>query len=139
MKRQLLTLIAALALLMVAGSAFGQTINLRTTVPFDFVVPGKTLPAGEYAIRYDAAGTILSVQSIDTGYTTLIKVDNGIANLQPTAKPRLVFRHYGEVYFLRQVWQGGPQDGYELSKTKHEAELARKDSSNDRIVAATLR
>lgn len=140
MKRQLLTSLAALALLMVAGSAFGQTINLRANVPFDFIMSNQTLPSGEYAIRYDVKGTILSVQSLDSGNTTLVMVSNSVGNsLQPAERSKLVFHHYGNVYFLREICQAGYGKEYQLHKTSREAELERIHSSNDAIVVASRR
>src|SRR5947209_8072160 len=50
MKRQALSLIGLLSLLLVAGSAIGQTVHVRGYVPFSFAVGSKTLPAATYDV-----------------------------------------------------------------------------------------
>jgi hypothetical protein len=139
MKRQLLTLVSAMALLLVAGSAFGQTISLKANVPFGFIVSGKSLPAGEYAFRYDTPRSILSVRNLDSRHTTLVLVvDNG-GSPRSAEQSKLVFRQYGNLYFLSQVWQAGSNDWYELSKTRREAEVAMNSVRGNATVAVNLR
>lgn len=42
MKRQALSLVSLLSLLLVAGSATTQTIHVRANIPFNFAVGNKT-------------------------------------------------------------------------------------------------
>jgi hypothetical protein len=121
MKQQVLNLARAFVLVLVAGSAFGQTINMRANVPFEFVVSGKTLPAGHYAFSTNPAGSFLYVQSLDSGYTTI--VGSGYKAENPMRQVKLVFTKYGRTYFLHQVW-GGTADTRELPKTHREAALS---------------
>jgi len=138
MKRQLLTLVGALALVMGSGSAFGQTIRATINVPFDFIVTGKTLPAGEYTFRFNAGGSVLAVEGVDTRKTMMFLAGEN-ENMKPSETTRLVFHHYANRYFLRQVWMAGNYDGIELPKTMREIEVAMNYSSRDTILTAGLR
>jgi hypothetical protein len=61
MKNQMFALIG-LGLLLATVSANAQTDVAKANVPFDFVVTGKTLPAGEYTIQsVDMQEMVLSV------------------------------------------------------------------------------
>jgi hypothetical protein len=124
MKLQLRTFVGALVLFLMAGSAFGQTISISANVPFDFIVGGKTLPAGKYAIRSNTTGRVLAVQSVDSGRTTLITMGNNVGSHNSSGKSRLVFRQYGNLYFLGQVWEGGYNEGRELPKNNRESTVA---------------
>src|SRR5690349_7854307 len=123
MKRQLVTLVGALALVLGSGSAFGQTIRAKINVPFDFIVTGKTLPAGEYTFRFNAGGSVLAIEGVDTRETMMFLAGED-ENMKRSETTRLVFHHYANRYFLRQVWMAGNYDGVELPKTTREIEVA---------------
>ena len=60
-------LIAVVTLgLMLAAPALAQTASMKVNVPFDFIVNGKTLPAGEYQVDTlsTSASTIAIMASI---------------------------------------------------------------------------
>ena len=63
MKRQALSVISLLSLLLVAGLAIAQTSHVRANVPFNFTVGSKTLPAGTYDIRASSDPKVLLVQA----------------------------------------------------------------------------
>ena len=50
MKRQAFSLVSLLTLLLVAGSAFAQTVHVRGNIPFNFAVGNKSFPAGTYDV-----------------------------------------------------------------------------------------
>src|SRR5262245_55505979 len=64
MKNQILkgmtTLMAILTLTLVTAvaSANGQTVSARASIPFDFVVGDKTLPAGDYLLNNATSSTL---------------------------------------------------------------------------------
>ena len=107
-KIQILTTIAALALFvtLAAGSASAQSANImKVTVPFDFVISHKTLPAGDYVVRrrIEGALVVLAIQNEDKNESAyLIPHTVQARDLQPESK--LVFNQYGDQYFLSQVW-----------------------------------
>ena len=46
MRKQVITLVGVLSLVLVAGSAFAQTVYIRGKIPFDFIIGKTTLPSG---------------------------------------------------------------------------------------------
>ena len=139
MKQQLLTLVRAFALFLVAGSAFGQTINVRANVPFDFVVSGKTLPAGDYAISTNPAGSALFVQSLQSGKITIAGAGYNAENLNLAQQSKLVFTKYGNTYFLHQVWEDGKADARELPKSHREAALSADYPLSSEVIVPSVR
>ena len=140
MKRQIVSLVGVLGLLLVAACANAQSVNVKANVPFDFMVGKSTLPAGEY-----------SIQSISTGASDVLAIRGGKTNqmltsanhaetLNPSKNSRLVFHKYGDQYFLAQIWLEGDRAGRELKISRREAEVAKNvPTSEEVIVLAALR
>ena len=93
---------------------------------------------GAVAVRFDAGRSVLSVQSVDSRETTMFLASE-TEKFEPAAQTKLVFRQYGNRYFLRQVWMGGNSEGIELPKTRREIEVAMDYPSRDAILVARLR
>ena len=117
MKKHLLRLsmIAALA----ASASFAETYYV--SVPFNFVVQNKAVPAGQYVLDSSAVAGAVVVRSDDrkiafalTGATVTSE------NFRQTA--RLVFHRYGNRYFLEQVWTRDGA-GRQLRQSAEEREL----------------
>lgn len=106
-----------------AASAQNQR-SLVVNVPFDFNVKGKTLPAGEYLVKHgssaDSSGLIIKRRD---GRGNAIVLTMTLESRESQTASRLVFRRYGEQYFLSQVWTSGESVGKELFKTKRERSL----------------
>jgi hypothetical protein len=129
MKRQALSLISLLSLLLVAGLAIAQTGHVRANVPFNFTVGSKTLPAGTYDIRASSGPEVLLVQA-QGGGSSIIVVSNATESLKGADKTKLVFNRYRDHYFLTEIWVKGATLGRQLPKTSREKELA-KDLAQD--------
>src|SRR6202008_3378256 len=96
MKKQALSLVGVLSLLLAAGSALAQSGAIRADVPFSFTVNGTTMPAGPYTVSQIA-------NSINTN-TLLIQSDNGkevklvipvrVESRKTAARSKLVFHCY---------------------------------------------
>jgi hypothetical protein len=140
MKRQALTLISVLGLLLAAGSAYAQTINVRANVPFNFIVNKGTLPAGQYSIQSlgTAAGRTLFIRSSDMGDKALVNT-NGVEKAAPSEQTKLVFLRYGDRYFLSQIWVKGDSAGHQLPKSPRESEVAMDYSPQPVVVLASLK
>jgi hypothetical protein len=142
MKKQALTIVGVLSLLLAAGSAFAQMNGptIQANIPFKFVVDRQALPAGDYTIsRLGNSEPALVIRSAD-GKEVKIALCNRLEALQPAAKTKLVFRRYGtDRYFLSQVWVAGSDSGRQLPKSAHENEVAMDFTSSDVIVMASLR
>jgi hypothetical protein len=134
MKRKVLSAGATccfLALVAVA-TAYAQFPGtaLRATIPFDFSVRGKTLPAGEYEIKRitDSPGglVISNVHNHERAMFETAPVETGkIPN-----KGEIDFNRYGDSYFLSKIWTGGEKAGRELLPTRAERSLRREMASN---------
>jgi hypothetical protein len=73
------------------------------TVPFDFVVGGKTLPAGTYTVgrvSYNRLGA-LSISSYDTRSGAFV-IPNQFAG-HSMDNSRVTFEHVGDMYYLRSI------------------------------------
>jgi hypothetical protein len=73
MKRQAVSLIGMLGLLLMAGPAVAQTIYVSANIPFDFAVGNKTLPAGTYDVSTidNRSDKMLLVQAQD-GHSSIV-------------------------------------------------------------------
>ncbi len=118
-------LVALLAAMMV-GNSVAQTIRMKADIPFEFVVNGSTLPAGAYSIQsFGAAdGKTLLVGNSENHRTAIVNVI-GVESGKPAGATKLMFRRYGNHYFLAQVWIAGNDRGQQLPKSHREVELAK--------------
>lgn len=134
MKKQALRLVMLFALSAVAGvvSAQAQTAQhpVVVNVPFEFVVGGKTLPAGEYVIRRAAreSDKALLVTSAGGGGSELamtyaVEADG---SRRQTARASVDFHRYGDKYFLFQVWTSGATAGRALPRSRQERDILRE-------------
>ena len=141
MKRQAFSLVSLLSLLLVAGSAIAQTVHVRASIPFNFAVGSKTLPAGTYDVGTIENGMLL-LQARD-GSSSMIVGSNAAEHLKPADKTKLVFNQYGSRYFLSEIWVNGATRGRHLPATSREKELARdmaQDLTHRRVeIVASLR
>lgn len=131
MKRQAISLVSLLGLLLVAGSAIGQTVHVRADVPFNFAVGNKTYPAGTYTIGTlnDRDSKVLLLKGGD-GNVSMAFFSNAAERLMPADKTKLVFSRYGSQYFLSQVWLSGAVRGHEVPKSGREKEIAKTMAHN---------
>jgi hypothetical protein len=132
--------ILGLLLLITAVSVHAQYHRGKTvtTIPFDFIVGDKTLPAGEYRLQPNRSDSqnVWLLQSRNyraNVYFLTMSVQSGEAQ----EKGKLVFRKYGDQYFLSQIWRTGDKGGRELVKTRREHELAKNSGERQTIVLAT--
>ena len=118
MKKHLTSLLA-LGLLL-AASAHAQTA-LKVNIPFDFVVNGHTMSAGEY--RVETLGTASNAISI-RGTDKALALTFACAASEPSLNSKLIFHRYGGEYFLAQVWAAGSSSGRQLPRSAAEREIA---------------
>jgi hypothetical protein len=135
MKRQILTLVGVLSLLLAAGSAFAQDMTVKADVPFTFMVDKATLAPGQYTLQTLDSSYVVLIRASDRK-TVAIAIDGRIESLAPAGQTRLVFQRYGDSYFLSQIWVAGDNSGHQLHKSARESELARNSKPQAEIVAA---
>lgn len=130
MKKQLFALLG-LGLLLATASAYAQTIKVKADIPFKFAMNGKTMPSGEYSIQsLNGVAHALTISSEDEKPSIFLA--NSCVSLKPV-ETKLVFTRYGDQYFLAQIWTAGNEAGYQLPKSRREAEVA-QDYTVDRVV-----
>jgi hypothetical protein len=120
--------ILAMAVTLVAGvvSASAQARKARATVPFEFMVGEKMLPAGDYLVgSITQSGDTIRVSSTETatGVSRLTIPADGTSR---TAK--LVLHRYGQQYFLAQVWTGADAEGRQFMKSRQERAIEKEDA-----------
>jgi hypothetical protein len=142
MKKQLLSVLGMLGLLMITAPAFAQSMNVLANVPFSFSIDKSTLPAGEYQIRAvdTPGGHVLAIRNREAkiGRMFLTNSVYHSASGAYSENPKLVFKRYGDQYFLSQIWLEGNNTGRELPTSVRERELARGSTPAQVVVSAGL-
>jgi hypothetical protein len=122
MNQQIAKTFALLALVCAATvtAAGAQTVPLRANIPFQFHVGEKVMPAGQYQVAgLNNSTSVIKVTSAEKK-TAALALKNTIRAKSDAAESRLVFRRYGNEYFLAQVFTEGTEVGSELPKSKAE-------------------
>ena len=121
MKKQAAALLV-LALLAIPGFVNAQSRQvLKAQVPFEFIVNGNILPAGECSI--EAHGDGLTYLLISSGSHKVYVVPNATESSTVPAQPTMVFHRYGDRYFLSSISRKGNNRGFALPASKAEKEL----------------
>jgi hypothetical protein len=129
LKKQIFSVLATLTLLIpmsMIGFA-GLSGTVRANIPFSFVVGDMEFIAGEYTVgRLSAsnnAGTLI-IRSADNEAVATLNVNS--ATDKGGSQARLIFRRYGDQYFLAKIFDGQSGQGAEFQKSKAEREAAKK-------------
>jgi hypothetical protein len=107
-------------LIEITNGAHAQTrrkVTLEASVPFQFIVGNRTLPAGRYVFEMatgspkatDRAG-VLIVRGHEQGLFAAVAADV-TAEGNPHIEPKLVFMRNGGRTFLSRVWRQGNTAG----------------------------
>lgn len=100
--------------------------KVQADIPFDFIVAGKTFPAGNYTFTEDTSmlGTLV-IRSLDGRTSVAVHTRSVQENWIGADETKLVFNQYADQYFLAQVWSVGNVSGRELLKSNTESEVAK--------------
>ena len=114
----ILMVISALTVHAQAGSSF------VVKVPFDFTLSGKTLPAGQYTVSLSTQGSSdgLMIRNQERGAYVQTKP---VQTRDRQEETQVIFRRYGDQYFLFQIWISGRSTGREVFKSTREQKLER--------------
>lgn len=122
-------LMLGLFAILAVGSAQAQTRKEMTAnIPFSFNVGEKSFPAGEYNVtRLNPASdkAAIAIKSED-GRLSRIVLTMPVLTSRTQARARLVFNHYGDQYYLAQVWTPADDTGLQLLQSKSEQMVARR-------------
>jgi hypothetical protein len=126
------TLTCGLIAVVAAATAYAQLPGtaLRATIPFDFSVRGKVLPAGEYEIKRitDEPGGLV-ISSLNDKHERVMFETIPVEAGSISSRSEFVFQRYGDSYFLSEVIAGGEQIGRELLPSRQEKNLKREMAS----------
>ena len=137
--KKILTLFAAALALFLTTAARAQTLHMNADIPFNFVINGATLPAGEYAVTsVDLRGQVLEISDLSSHHNNLIS-SNSCRSLKAATKSKLIFHRYGDRYFLKQIWVAGNDSGREIPTSRREEEVARDFSMQEVVLVAAQR
>jgi hypothetical protein len=124
--------IFSILVLFVAGACPGWAAanaapSTSFRIPFDFVIAGKTLPAGEYVVERSTlfSATGLSIRSVDKNAGVYVLTAAVESNERPDDS-KLVFNRYGDRYFLSEFWTSGQTSGRKVTKSGEERGLERE-------------
>jgi hypothetical protein len=98
--------------------------QLIAQVPFAFNAGGKTLPAGEYTVTVSNPASdrnVLQVRRSDGSVSVMLQTTDVIGKSNANAK--LMFRRYGDQYFLSQAWMATEKTGFATLKSDAERQL----------------
>ncbi len=113
MKTTLLTAIMGVSIATLSSVYASAQVPTRLvmTVPFDFQIHERSLPAGDYSLR--AENHILYVTSeSDPGVSQIVMTITG--HDRGDLPARAVFQRAGDRYYLSQVFAGPHQSSWEL-------------------------
>jgi hypothetical protein len=120
-----LTLILVAVFSSAAVSTQAQTsYGVRANVPFDFTVGDKTIPAGKIAARGRTESQTLSISNSDKG-PHVFRIARRLPGAGRSDRGKLIFRRYGNQYFLAQVWIRS-DSGWEISKSRSQKAIERE-------------
>ncbi|HEY6947135.1 MAG TPA: hypothetical protein VI431_18495 [Candidatus Acidoferrum sp.] len=141
MNKALFRMIGMLALALMAATQTVRAQELRVSVPFTFTAGKTALPAGEYQIQKPAGDSpALLIQRTD-GSAAVILISFAASPKEEHVQSRLVFHHYGDHYFLAQVWRADASRGRQFPVTAQEKEQAlalRNQTRNQVVIAASI-
>jgi len=118
--------ILAIAMIALSGAAVAQmatNAKLVTDVPFEFVVSNHIVEPGQWTVQAaDMDGQILAIRNSDEKlnfYSTFVRDETP----ETAGSNALVFKRYGDQYFLSGIRIQGSKVTYRLPESGAETEL----------------
>lgn len=145
MKTQFISRLLILVLLTAGGAirTNAQALaegTIEADVPFAFIVGEKTFPAGKYTLKRadDTNPEVLEIRNDNGRGTIFFDVETAEAN-ENSRQTKLVFKKFGDQYFLSEIWASDTNVGYRLPMTNAEKSLEGADIKTEhRSILAKL-
>lgn len=105
MKHNIFKLTAIFAIflgLAVAGVQAQAPSKVEVNIPFEFSAGTKTLQPGVYSIKR-LSGNYLTLRRVDGKSSVILNAPLNLTSVDDKGE-RLVFKKYGDEYFLSQIW-----------------------------------
>ena len=102
-----------------------QTLKLSASVPFEFTVAGRSMPAGDYSI--EAGYTPMATVRVSSGNEGVyfLAIRDTASQKERTGQSLLLFHRYGDRYFLSSIVDGSLNTGVEIPTSRIEKELSK--------------
>ena len=134
MKKPILSLFG-FALLLAAASAHAQiTHTVQVTVPFPFVVSGRTMPAADYRVQITEDTGPITLSSSSGRSAIVLSIRNEHPGKE-SGESCLKFKRYGDSWVLEDVIYDGTEQV--LLKSKTEQHLAQLKPSGQQTLMAS--
>ena len=111
-----------------ATHALAQGTKLRVTVPFDFQSGSTHLSAGTYTVGLDSQ----HIMHIQGENSVSVSLSRGEDDHTQSSRSKLVFRKYGNQYFLREVWRADQPEHQVLFISRAEYRVQKEQRRADR-------
>ncbi len=132
------SLFAVAAVLATGATVYAQdSSNCVAHVPFAYHAGDTTMAAGTYTVT-PTGGTnaVVQIRDRDTGDSVMLMAPH---NKQATdGASKLVFRRYGDQYFLAQIWTGGGGRVLKTSKLEKEMRASVQNPTDTSLVAVLI-
>ena len=135
--------LVVITLVVLSGMSAAQLIGstkVVAQVPFEFMVANKIVPAGEYVVQaFTMDGNTLVIRNTEAK-VGLVSTSSQTEGKQDASHYALVFKHYGDRYFLSGIELQGSKIAYRLPENKVEAELrAQSVAAREETLRASLK
>ena len=135
--------LVVMTLVVLSGMAAAQRIGstrVVAQVPFEFMVANKIVPAGECVVQaINMDGNTLVIRNTEAN-VSLMSTSSTAEGKQDASHYALVFKRYGDRYFLSAIELEGSNITYRLTESKVEAELrAQNTSATEETLRASLK
>ncbi len=118
-----LVVVSLVVLSGMAAAQMSSASEIVAQVPFQFMVANQIVPAGECVLRVATMdGKTLTIRN-DDAKVSLFSTVSLTESKQGAANYALVFRQYGDRYFLSGIKLEGSKIAYRLPESRLEAEL----------------
>ena len=130
-------------LMLLSGLMAAQSLtssHIVAQVPFDFTVNNRIIPAGECTVQSaDMNAPVLTIRNVAANKGLFTYWSHGEAN-KSVDSTVLVFKQYGNLYFLSEIRLEGSNRTYKLPESRAEAELrAQNAPASEQTLIASLK
>jgi hypothetical protein len=123
--KKLIGFLSVATLAVVLAAPLGaQTFRVTGSVPFEFTVGVRSMPAGDYTVARVGGTDQIKVSDGNTSAWSWAS-NTTLRPTERTGQALLIFHRYGDQYFLARIVDGDRYAGVELPPSRTERELSK--------------
>ncbi len=130
----LFTAILALTSFSSPARAQSPDSSTKVNVPFGFDFGPRHFEAGKYSVRIQTDELMAIRDGSDVGLAFFMKERNSI----PSNRNKIVFRKYGDKYFIREIWVAGSGEHLYFYKTPAEKSAEKMYLASNRVLPENI-